>query len=453
MRFKLLWGICALFLHACVAKGAQRPSDFYLHPSAQLIPSSEINHFAGAIAAIKQYYIKPVKDETLFANAIDGMLKGLDPHSSYLDQRAVKALNEMTHGRFVGVGIRVLPQEDALKVIAPIDHSPAAKAGIQPGDLIVKVNQTLLQKLNPNKAIQLIRGKPGTSVTLTILRSKQDHPLVIKLKRAVVDLNVVEGHLLGHGFAYLRIGLFHQPTEKHVKHMIQTLRHNNHDQPITGLILDLRNNPGGLFESSVAVADLFLDARELDERFPQYHRKIVYTKGRVPVSHIIAEATRGDILHGAPIVALINSGSASASEIVAGAFQDYHRAILLGTSTFGKGSVQTVLPLNKISAIKLTTSLYYTPAGHQIQAKGIQPDVSIPQDSQMKRPEKQAVDSATESLKEVNLPRYLSNLSKTQPQSVSNKKIEQALLYQDFPVFTALSILKSLHAVQPKSIL
>jgi len=335
----------------------------------------DLQKMATVIAEIKKYYVKPISDHEIFDNAISGMLNGLDPHSEYLKKDDLDSLEMLTIGKFGGIGVEVIPDQGLIKIISPIDDTPAAKAGIKAGDTIIKIDNKLVKDMRLNEAIKLMRGSKGSKLTLTILRKNASKPLVINLKRDIIKIQSVKEQMLEPEFGYLRVSFFQESTGNDVIKAINKLKKQNEktsDNDIKGLILDLRNNPGGLLDSAVQVADSFLDTQKLGS-----NNIIVYTKGNSENSKITARATPGELLPNVPIVVLINEGSASAAEIVAGALQDYKRAVIVGTKSFGKGSVQTVLPVDKESAIKLTTSLYYTPLGRSIQAKGIEPDITI----------------------------------------------------------------------------
>ncbi|MGB6976491.1 MAG: S41 family peptidase, partial [Gammaproteobacteria bacterium] len=346
------------------------------------IPLRDIQRFAAVIAQIKRYYIEPVDDKTLFNNAIRGMLSNLDPHSAYLDANDMKDLETVTTGEFGGIGIEVIPENGFIKVITPLDDTPAAHAGIKAGDLIVRIDNKLLKDMTVEQAINLIRGKKGTYITLTLFRKGATKPLVIKVMRDIIKVQAVKSRTLENGYGYVRIAVFQAPTKNDMVKAINQLLQQSKGN-LKGLVLDLRNDPGGLLDSAVDVADAFLDANKLGN-----NKLIVYTKGRVPGANIEAKATSGKkLLENVPMVVLINQGSASASEIVAGALQDHKRAIILGTRSFGKGSVQTVIPIDYDTGIKLTTALYYTPKGRSIQATGIIPDVMVPELEIAKRKE------------------------------------------------------------------
>lgn len=352
--------VAILFLSAMAAQAETTP-----------VPIKEIQRFTAAISQIKNYYVDTVKDEKLFDEAIRGMLAGLDPHSAYLDEEDLKELQNATNGEFSGLGLEVMPDAGVLKVISPIDDTPAQKAGIKAGDLIVRIDNAPVNKMTLREAIVKMRGRPGTVVTLTIIRKGVSEPLNIKVIRNIIQVQSVKSQMLDKSYGYVRISSFQSNTEPELIRAIKHLSQQAGGQ-LKGLVIDLRNNPGGLLDSAVDVTNLFLDSSKLG-----YNKLIVYTKGRFPSAQFQAKATASDILRGAPVVILINGGSASGAEIVAGALQDHKRAVVMGTNSFGKGSVQTILPLDGKSALKLTTALYYTPAGRSIQAKGIHPDVQV----------------------------------------------------------------------------
>lgn len=338
------------------------------------VPQKEIKEFVTAIQAIQHYYIKPVTDNHLLLSAISGMVTQLDPHSTFLDEEDLKDLNTTVSGEFVGIGVELTSEHGLLKVISPIDDTPAAKVGLKPGDMIIKVDDKLIQNMSLSDAINHIKGKKGTKVTLTVIRENEKEPLTLSMMRDTVKIQAVKSEMVLPGYGYVRLALFQGPVEQKIKEAIEGLKKQANGK-LNGLILDLRGNPGGLLDVSAEVADLFLDTNKSN----LYHNLIVYTKGRIADSDVTFKAKPGDIIPGVPLVVLIDKGSASASEIVAGALQDYKRAVLLGTQSFGKGSVQTVIPIGDNAAVKLTTALYYTPAGREIQAQGIEPNIIVPQ--------------------------------------------------------------------------
>src|SRR5690554_4080844 len=332
-------------------------------PKDNSVPLEELRLFSEVFHQIRSNYVKNVSDEQLLQYAIEGMLSGLDPHSAWLDKEAFLSLNEMTQGEFAGIGIEVMHETNALRIIAPIDDTPAQRAGILAGDLLIKIDDTSLKGLSLNESIELMRGSKGSSVTLTLLREDEKKPIEITLKRDIIKIQSVRSHLINQHYGYLRIAQFQNNTAGDAKQHLENMR-NNTDHQLHGLIIDLRNNPGGVLNAAVQLSDLFIQ-----------QGLIVYTEGRSPDSREEFFASGNAPFSDVPIVVLINSGSASASEILAGALQDHRRALILGSNSFGKGSVQTILTVPKDSAIKLTTALYYTPLGRSIQAEGIRPDI------------------------------------------------------------------------------
>jgi carboxyl-terminal processing protease len=332
---------------------------------APKVPLDEIRNFVEILERVKQDYVEPVEEDTLMKNAARGMLSGLDPHSAYLDASEFKEMQINTSGRFGGLGIEVQMEDGFVKVVAPIDDTPAAKAGLQSGDLIIKLDDAQVKGMTLTDAVNRMRGEPGTPIRLTILREKQDAPFVVTINRAIINVQSIKRRLLEPGYGYVRITQFRNDAGKDLEDALDKLAGEN-KAPLRGLVLDLRNNPGGLLTAAVEVTDVFQDSG-----------LVVYTQGRDKSSRQDFPATAGDSLRGAPMVVLINGGSASASEIVAGALQDNKRALIMGTRSFGKGSVQTVLPLPSGDAVKLTTARYYTPGGRSIQAQGIEPDIPL----------------------------------------------------------------------------
>jgi len=329
------------------------------------LPLDELRTFSEIFGRIKNSYVEPVEDKELLQNAIEGMLSGLDPHSTYLDLDDFKELREGTSGEFGGLGIEVTMEDGFVKVVSPIDDTPAARSGIQAGDLIIRLDDTPVKGLSLGDAVDIMRGKPDTKLLLTIIREGEDKPLKVELTRAIIKVESVKQKMLEPGYGYVRISTFQSRTGESLKEAISALKTEN-DGSLEGLVLDLRNNPGGLLDAAVDVSDAFITKG-----------KIVYTEGRIKDAAQEFNAKPNDILKGAPLVVLVNGGSASASEIVAGALQDHHRAVILGSKTFGKGSVQTVMPLTDNTAVKMTTARYFTPSGRSIQAEGIVPDIEI----------------------------------------------------------------------------
>lgn len=414
-------------------------------PAASL-PLDDLRTFTEVMNKIKTDYVESVDDKTLLQNAIRGMLSGLDPHSAYLDKEAFKDLQVSTTGEFGGLGIEVGMEDGAVKVISPIDDTPAQQAGIQAGDLIIRIDDTPVKGMTLSDAVNRMRGKPGTEITLTIAREGAEKLLKITLKRAVIKVSSVKGRTLEPGYGYLRISQFQANTGDNLAQFVGKLKQESGDN-IKGLVLDLRNNPGGVLNASVAVSDAFLDKG-----------LIVYTDGRVKDSQQKFRATPGDILKGAPIVVLINGGSASASEIVAGALQDHKRAIVMGSKSFGKGSVQTVIPMDEGSALKLTTARYYTPSGRSIQAEGITPDIAL-ENIKVTAVEGSGVDP----VKEADLSGHLVNGSKKKTPEDSGKATEETkpaadakktpekLANTDYQLYEALNLLKGLNIMRERA--
>ncbi|OYY75212.1 MAG: peptidase S41 [Gammaproteobacteria bacterium 28-57-27] len=330
------------------------------------LPLDELRTFTEVYGRIKDDYVETTEDKKLLTQAIRGMLSGLDPHSSYLDPEEFKELRQGTTGTFGGLGIEVGMEDGFVKVIAPIDDTPAQRAGLKSGDLIIKLDEKPVQGMSINDAVKIMRGEPGTKIKLTVARKGVNKPLEFVLERAIIRVQSVKSRMLAPGFAYVRITQFQSQTEQQMLKAIEALKEEAGGK-LKGLVLDLRNNPGGVLQGSVGVADAFLN-----------DGLVVYTDGRVKDSKMRYSAHNGDVLDGAPMVVLVNGGSASASEIVAGALQDQKRAIIMGSKTFGKGSVQSIQELANGGAIKLTTARYFTPSGRSIQAEGIVPDIELP---------------------------------------------------------------------------
>lgn len=330
------------------------------------LPLSDIRLFTDIYARIKKDYVEEVGDEDLLEGAIRGMLSSLDPHSSYLSQEEFKELQIGTTGEFGGLGIEVGMENGFVRVISPIEDTPADKAGVKAGDVIIKLDETQVKGLTLNEAVKLMRGKRGSKILLTIVRGSEDKPLEIVVTRDVIRVKSVRSRILEPGYGYIRISSFQSKTTRNVIAAVERLL-KKEDQNLQGLVLDLRNNPGGVLTGAVGVSDIFLKDGEL----------IVFTKGRVENAELKYSASSNDSVNGTPIIVLINEGSASASEIVAGALQDHKRAVIMGQKSFGKGSVQTILPLKENAALKLTTARYFTPSGRSIQGEGIDPDILV----------------------------------------------------------------------------
>jgi len=327
----------------------------------------QLKLFGDVFERVRAEYVEEVTDEDLIESAINGMLTALDPHSGYLDAKKYRDMQVQTKGEFGGLGIEVTMEDGLVKVVSPIDDTPAHRAGIQAGDVITHINSEPVLGMTLSEAVERMRGPVDTSIALTLRRPGRDEPIDVSMARAVITISPVRWRAEGGDIGYLRVTAFNEQTEANLRTAIEDLQ-SQLGPSLKGVVLDLRNNPGGLLEQAVAVADVFLDRGE-----------IVSTRGRRTDSIQRFNARRGDLVEGRPIVVLINGGSASASEIVAGALQDHDRAILMGTASFGKGSVQTIMPLPGHGAIRLTTARYYTPAGTSIQAKGIVPDIEVQQ--------------------------------------------------------------------------
>ncbi len=394
---------------------------------ADTIPFTELRTFTEVFSRIESDYVEPVEDKKLLENAIRGMLSGLDPHSAYLSPDEYKELRIGTTGQFGGLGIEVGMENGFIKVIAPIDDTPAQRAGIKAGDLIIRLDDKPVKGMTLQEAVKIMRGEPGTKITLTIVREGVDKPLKITLTRAIIKIRSVKHKLLQPGYGYVRITSFQSRTGEQLHKAIAELKK---EGPLKGLILDLRNNPGGVLNAAVAVSDAFLEAG-----------KIVYTDGRIEEAKMEFKATPGDIIKGVPMVVLINPGSASASEIVAGALQDHHRAIIMGQKSFGKGSVQTILPLSNGGAIKLTTARYYTPSGRSIQAEGIVPDIVL--GIVRLEPVKEAEEF--EPVTEASLSRHLENGTKKEKEKKTDGRKESEALLKDYYLHEALNVLKGIN--------
>jgi len=431
-------------------------------PPKEAVSEEDINRFTNSIILIKDFYVQTTPDKALLNDAIRGMVSGLDPHSEFLDSAAYKTLLMTTSGEFAGIGIEVMPEYGILKVVSPMDDSPAAKAGVKAGDYIVSINGKLVSEMSLQDAVEKMRGPKGSQVIITMLRKGEKVPLNFKLTREIIHVASVKSKLLDDHFGYIRISQFQEPTANLMRDAILSLKAQANGT-LNGIILDLRNNPGGLLDSAVSIVNTFLDSKKLANK---YNDTIVYTEGRLPEAQYKAKATGTDILNGAPIVVLVNGGSASASEIVAGALQDYGRAIIAGTTSFGKGSVQTVIPLDKTHALKLTTALYHTPSGRTIQNVGIEPDVYV---DEMQVSKTQGLEdlSMVQPIKEYQLKNHLIIKTKNNPATTvtttattpatdidPNKRLNAldrgnlALAQQDFQLFEALKILKTLYLVE-----
>ena len=360
----VLFGV---FLGICGSVLAEKDEQPVKTPAATIeaLPYEDLRTFAEIFGRIKKDYVEPVSDKKLLEDAVKGMLSGLDPHSAYLDPEEYQELKEGTTGQFGGLGIEVTMENGFVKVVSPIDDTPAQKAGIKAGDLIIKLDDKPVKGMSLTEAVKKMRGEPGSKIQLYVVREGVESPLKITITRDIIKVKSVKDRMLEKDYGYIRISSFQSGTGDSLKEAIADLKKQNKGN-LKGIILDLRNNPGGVLNAAVEVSDAFMT-----------NGLIVYTEGRIANSQMRFTATPDDLIDGAPIVVLINAGSASASEIVAGALQDSKRAIIMGEKSFGKGSVQTILPTNNGSAIKLTTARYFTPSGRSIQAKGIEPDVAL----------------------------------------------------------------------------
>ncbi len=413
------------------------------------IPLDDLRAFTEVFAKIKSDYVEPVEDKVLLEHAISGMLSNLDPHSSYLDAESYKELQVGTSGEFGGLGIEVTMENGFVKVMSPIDDTPAQKAGLRTGDIIIRLDSTPVKGLSLKDAVDIMRGKPGTDILLTVIREGAEKPLKFTLTRAIIKVKSVKSRSLEKGYGYLRITQFQSHTPENMIEAIGELKRENGGE-LKGLVLDLRNNPGGVLSAAVSVSDAFLESG-----------LIVYTEGRVKDSEMKFKATPSDVLNGSPIVVLINAGSASASEIVAGALQDHHRAVIMGEKSFGKGSVQTIVPIGTGAALKLTTARYYTPSGRSIQAEGINPDIPL-----VNMTVAAADTPEFEPVKESNLTGHLengkekdqANEPKTEPlpkggasETPGKDAKDGPLAKTDYQLHEALNLLKGLNILQKKA--
>jgi carboxyl-terminal processing protease len=401
--------------------------------NADPVDLNDIRNFSRVYELVRQAYVEKVDNKTLMKAAITGMLAGLDPHSEYLDKEGLQQLSEDTSGQYSGLGIEVLQVDGGLKIVSPIDDTPAARAGIKPGDSIVKINGTLVDPQNINEMFQQLRGKPGSKITLTIAHEGSNKLIDLHLVRETISVSSVKVRELEPGYAYIRISQFQDDTAADLQKKLGELVAK--DGPQHGAVLDLRNNPGGLLTAAVGVSDDFLDAGV-----------IVTTRGRLADANMSFSAHPGDQLDGAPMIVLTNHGTASAAEIVSGALKDNHRALTMGQRTFGKGVVQTVLPLDADHAVKITTARYYTPNGTSIQAEGIQPDIAL----------------ADLTVNQADSPPVLINSEADLPHHLANENVKKAgaddndgstadakLATSDYMLAQALNVLKGMALRQP----
>ena len=413
-----------------------------------------LNTFTAVFSQIKQMYVDEIDDETLFNNAIRGLIEGLDPHSSYLEPVAQSKVSESTMGKFGGLGIVIGTKGDYIEVVSPIDDTPAYRAGLKAGDIILQIGDQNVSQINLEEGVKLMRGAPGTTIKLTIGRP-DIAPFVVEITREVITVTSAKGLLLEEGIGYLRVAQFQRPTAEVVEKIIGDLVEKN-EADLDSLIIDLRNNPGGLLDSSIDISNLFIDEPGI----------VVYTEGRTPSSNMSFPTKPGDILNGAPIVVLMNVGSASASEIVAGALQDHKRAIIMGEESFGKGSVQSMMGLQDGYGLKLTTARYFTPSGRSIQAKGISPDIELDNISLKGDEEEESIDFSSQ---EKDLKNSLSaqdeeETTSEDPTELSPEEILKSqdeitdardqefvdLLMEDYYVHEAVNVLKALKIYKNK---
>lgn len=419
------------------ATGHDQSVQIQLPDPEKQLPLDDLRKFTEVFSRIKEAYVEEVSDTQLLESAIKGMLADLDPHSTYLAPKEYEELEESTTGEFGGLGIEVGMEDGFIKVISPIDDTPAHKAGVQAGDLIIKLGDQPVKGLSLEEAVNLMRGKPGTTLTLTIMRDGESAPIAIDVVRDVIKVVSIKSRMLESGYGYVRIAQFQAQTGGEFIDAINELIKSNGGQ-LDGLILDLRNNPGGILQAAVKATDALLD-----------NGLIVYTEGRIPSSRLQFSATPGDITNDSPIVVLINGGSASASEILAGALQDHGRAVVMGTQSFGKGSVQTVIPLDETHAIKMTTARYFTPNGRSIQAKGIRPDIEV-------KPAQLTEFNGHPFFTEANLSGHLLNAdekeAKPRTKSESDDEATQpSAIDQDYQLRSALNLLKGLTILEKKN--
>lgn len=425
--------LLGILIGALIPLGVGAMADDQEGSPSESLPLDQLRVFAAIFSIIKSEYVEEVDDNELLDHAIRGMLAGLDPHSAYLAKREYQQLREGTSGEFGGLGIEVGMEDGFVKVIAPIDDTPAQRAGVEAGDLIVRLDDRSVKGMTLNEAVEIMRGKPGTEIVLTIMREGVDKPLTISIVREMIKVVSVRGEVLEEGYLYLRISHFQMHTMEDMHRLIERL-HGEVEGEVRGMVLDLRNNPGGVLSAAIAVSDAFLNGG-----------LVVYTQGRDEATRQDFRAGPDDLLTGAPLVVLVNEGSASASEIVAGALQDRRRALIMGQATFGKGSVQTVVPVAAGDAgIKLTTALYYTPSGRSIQAEGIQPDIVLDRVRLTASEE-----GRSRAIKERDLRGHLGNQrgSEENPPETQDKEEEQKppLVERDYELYEALNLLKGLY--------
>ncbi len=416
--------ICLLLVLPVSAMGAENQTPEVDPTLAPRLPLNELRIFAEAFNRVSAAYVEEIDDRALLDSAIKGMLSQLDPHSAYLDRKSFSDLQETTTGNYGGLGLEVGQEDGVVKVISPMDDTPADNAGLMPGDLILQLDDTPVRGMSLSDAVESMRGEPGSTIKLLVLKKGESVPRDITITRKIIKVASVRQRFLEEGYGYLRIAQFQSGTGSEVKKAIDDLKE---EGILTGLVIDLRNNPGGVLQSAVDVSDLFVS-----------EGLIVYTSGRIRNTDVRFIASTPDSLEGVPIVVLVNEGTASASEIVAGALQDHGRAVIMGTHTFGKGSVQTILPLNDEKAIKLTTALYYTPNGRSIQAEGITPDIRVDR-SKVTRLDKNPWGATEKNL--------LNHLDGDDENANSETQSNVELASQDYQLNEALTLLKGLNVL------
>jgi len=416
-----------VFMGICGSVFAE-PDKAEVATDTEALPYGDLRTFTEIFGRIKRDYVEPVSDKKLLEDAVRGMLSGLDPHSAYLVAEEYQELKEGTTGQFGGLGIEVTMENGFIKVVSPIDDTPAQKAGLKTGDLIIKLDDKPVKGMSLTDAVKMMRGEPGSTIVLTLVREGEEAPLKLTLARAIIKVKSVKSRLLEKGYGYVRISSFQSGTGDALKEALAALKKENGGN-LKGLVLDLRNNPGGVLNAAVEVSDAFLKSG-----------LIVYTEGRIENSEMRFNAAPDDLIDGAPIVVLINAGSASASEIVAGALQDQKRAVIMGEKSFGKGSVQTILPTSNGAAVKLTTARYYTPSGRSIQAEGIEPDVTLA------RVKLETLDKADFiPVKEADLSHHLQNgKGATDGKKEGLDKDKATLDVEDYSLHEALNLLKGI---------
>ena len=391
------------------------------------LPLNQLQAFSEVYLKIKQNYVQDISDKELFDNAIKGMLECLDPHSTFLNEKDFKDLQIGTKGEFGGLGIEVTMEDGFVKVITPIDDTPAYKAGVKAGDLIIEINKKSVKGQSLNQAVDQMRGKIGSPILLTIARKGETGPLEIKIIRAKIVVKSVKYELIDNNYGYIIISSFQNKTGNNLYDAISNLKKEAKGN-IKGFVLDMRNNPGGVLGAAVDVSDAFIKGK----------KKLVFTKGKTANAIYEFNSNNTDLAEGKPIVVLINGGSASASEIVAGALQDHNRAVIMGTQSFGKGSVQTILPITSKTAVKITTARYYTPNGRSIQAKGITPDIIV-KDLEL------STLNENKMIKESDLKGHLENTDKKNAEEIL--QIQSKKLENDYQLSEAINLLKGLHII------